>query len=124
MWVLGQTTVKFRLRGVVQDINYSGPAHARRIVHAGMREVGVIAKLFRASFSKELHILLAAEVQASCRTRLNACRFQPFADAIRAQRALEDAMRLRIHLRNVERASRDAVAAPDAVGLLKIDDAV
>src|SRR5260370_6024813 len=84
----------------------------------------MIAKLFRASFRKELHVVLAAEVQATRGTRLDARRLQPFAHAIRAQGALEHAIGLRVHLWNVERASRDAVAAADAVGLLEIDAAI
>src|SRR6266404_3240534 len=114
----------FRLRGVMQNIDYAGAANALRIVHAGIREIGMLAKLLRASFRKELHIVLAAEVQAARRAGFDAGRFEPFADAIRAQRTLENAMSLRIHLRNVKRASRDAIAAADAVGLLKIDDAI
>src|SRR5437879_8964990 len=108
----------------MQHVNDAGAANARRIVHAGVREVGMLAKLLRASFRKELHIVLATEVQASSRARLYACRFEPFADAIRAKSAFENAMRLRVHLWNVKRASRDAVAAADAIGLLEIDDAV
>src|SRR5205823_1153296 len=38
--------------------------------------------------------------------------------------ALENAMRLRVHFRNVKGASGDAVAAADAIGLLEINDAV
>src|SRR5229473_1735269 len=77
-----------------------------------------------ASFRKELHIVLAAEVQATGGARLDARRFQALAHAISAERALENAIGLRVHLRNVERAAGDAVAAADAVGLLKIDDAI
>src|SRR6266513_6498365 len=124
MRVLRQATVKFRLGSIMQHVNHAGATHARWVVHAGIREVGMIAKLFRASFSKELHIVLAAEVQAARRTRLNARRLQPFAHAIRAQRAFEDAVGLRVHLWNVERAARDAISAADAVGLLEIDDAI
>src|SRR6266851_1004657 len=124
MRVLRQPAVEFRLGSVMQHVNHAGATHARRVIYAGIREVEVIAKLFRASFRKELHIVLATEVQASRGTRLDACRFQPFAHAIRAQRALEHAIGLRVHLWNVERASRNAVAAADAVGLLEIDDAI
>src|SRR5260370_19939059 len=70
--VLRQAAVKFRLRGIMQHVNHSGAADARRIVHAGTREGGVIAKLFRASFRKELHIVLAAEVRATGGARLDA----------------------------------------------------
>src|SRR5258707_11078736 len=72
MRVLRQPAVEFRLRGIMQHVNHAGAADARRIIHAGIREVGVIAKLLRASFRKELHIVLAAEVQAAGGARLDA----------------------------------------------------
>src|SRR5260370_20438662 len=122
--IFRQPAVNLRLGSVVQNVNHSSAANAWWIVHARIRKVGVIAKMFGAAFSKELHIFLAAEVQAACRALLDACRFRRFATSTRAQRALENAMGLRVHLWNVERASRDAVAAADAIGLLKIDDAI
>src|SRR5689334_7015005 len=63
-------------------------------------------------------------MQAARGTRLNARRLKSFAYAVGAKRALEHPVRLRIHLRNVERAAGDAVAAADTVGLLKIYDSV
>src|SRR5437016_9141743 len=59
MRVLRQATVKFRLGSIMQHVDHAGATHARWVVHAGIREVGMIAKLFRASFRKELHVLLA-----------------------------------------------------------------
>src|ERR1700680_1934172 len=108
----------------MRHVNHSGAANARRVIHTSFREFGVIAKLLGASFRKELHIVLAAEVQASRRTRLDTRRLQAFAHSILAQLSLEHAVVLGIHLWNVERAAGDAVAAPDAIGLLKIDDAI
>src|SRR6266851_1799814 len=122
--IFRQAAVDFRLRGVMQNVNHSGTANTGWVVHPRIREIRMLAKLFRASFRKKFHIVLAAEVQAPRGARLDACRFQPFAHAIRAQRALEHAIGLRVHLWNVERASRNAVAAADAVGLLEIDDAI
>src|SRR5438477_9855854 len=84
----------------------------------------MIAKLFSATLRKEVHIYFTTGVQTAGRARLDARRVEPFADAIRAKRALENAMRLGVHLRNVKRASGDAVAAADAIGLLEIHDAV
>src|SRR5258706_5490941 len=124
MRIFREAAVKLRMRGVMQHVNDAGAADALRIVNAGIREVGVVAKLFRAAFSKELHIVLAAKVQTARRTRLDARRFEPLTHAIGAQGALENAIVLRIHLRNVEGASRDAIAAADAIGLLEIDDAI
>src|SRR5882757_1358291 len=108
----------------MQDVNYASAANARRIVHPGLREVRMIAKLLRALAGEVQHVFLAAEVEAARWTRFNARWFQPFAHAIGAQRALEDAIVLRVHFRNIERTSRDAVAATDAIGLLEIHDAI
>src|SRR3989440_1584035 len=122
--IFGKAAVNFRLGRVMQNINDTGAADAWRIVHAGIRVVRMLAKLFRAPFGKKLHILLAAEVQTARRAGLDARRLEPFADAIRAQRTLENAMGLGVHLRNVKRASGDAIAAANAIGLLEIDDAI
>src|SRR5260370_23611854 len=62
MRVLRQSAVKFRLRSVVQNVTHSGAADARRVVHAGIREIGGIAKLLSPSFRKKLQSVLAAEV--------------------------------------------------------------
>src|SRR5262249_25190123 len=70
------------------------------------------------------HVVLGAEVQAAGRTGLDAGRLEAFADAVGTKRALEDAIGLRVHFGNVERATGDAVAAADTIGLLEVDDAV
>src|SRR5260370_37846267 len=108
----------------MEQVNDGGSANALRIVNARLWKVGVLAKLFRAAFSKELHIVFAAEMQAACGTRLDARRFEPLAHAIRAECAFEYAIGFGVHLRDVERASRDAIAAADAIGLLEINDAI
>src|SRR5882762_9022595 len=56
--IFRKATVNFRLRGVMQHVNDPGAANAWRIVHAGVWEVGMLAKLLRASFRKELNIVL------------------------------------------------------------------
>src|SRR5260370_647345 len=78
----------------------------------------------RATLSEKLHVVLAAEMQAPCGARFDACRLQPFAHAVRTQRAFINSFGRRIEFWDVERASGDAVAAADAVGLLEIDDAI
>src|SRR6266571_6778549 len=120
MWICRESAIDLRFRRVMQNVDHAGPAHARWIVHARIREVRMFTELLRAPPREVQHVLLRTEVQTSRRARLNARRFQPFAHTIRAEGAFEHAMSLRVHLRNVERASRYAVAAPDAVGLLKI----
>src|SRR5258708_1422324 len=117
--IFRQAAVDFRLRGVMQNVNHSGTANTGWVVHPRIREIRMIAKLLRSSLRKELHIVLAAEVQAPRGSRLDARRFQPFAYAIRAQRALEHAIGLRVHLWNIERTARDAVAAPAPLAFLK-----
>src|SRR5579859_237786 len=119
-----QTAVKLRLAGVVQHVDHASPADARRIINSCLREIVMFAKLFRALLREVLHVIFAAEMQAACWTRFDARRLQSFAHAVRAQGALEDAVRFRIHLRNIEGTARDAVAAANAVGLLKINNAV
>src|SRR5438309_3106066 len=122
--IFRKAAVDFRLGRVMQNINHASAANAWRIVHSGVREIGMLAKLLRAPFGKKPHILLTAEVQTARRAGLDARRLEPFADAIRAQRTLENAMGLGVHLRNVKRASGDAIAAANAIGLLEIDDAI
>src|ERR1043165_8255800 len=84
----------------------------------------MFAQLLRARLRKRHHVGLRPELQASGRTRLDARRLQPLADAVRAQRALVDLLRQRVELRDVERASARAVLTADAVLLLEVDDAV
>ncbi len=108
----------------MQHVNYAGATNALWIINAGILKVGVLTQLLRSLAREVQHVFFTAEVQAARRARFDARRFQAFAHAVRAQCALEHAISLRIHLWNVERASRNAVAAPDAIGLLKIDDAV
>src|SRR5438445_7542093 len=122
--ILRNAAVTFRLGGAVQYVDDAGSANARRSVHSGVRAIGMLAKLLRAPFGKKPHILLTAEVQPARRAGLDARRLEPFADAIRAQRTLENAMGLGVHLRNVKRASGDAIAAANAIGLLEIDDPI
>src|SRR4029077_13934202 len=109
---------------VVQDVNYACAAHPRGVVHARAGEVGMFAQLFRAPFGKRLHVVLASKVQAASGAGLYAGRLKAFAHAVGTEGALEDAISLRVHLRDVERASRDAVTAADAVSLLEIHDTV
>jgi len=70
----------------MQDVNHTrAPTPCDRI--PGMWEVGVIAELLGASFCKDLHIVLLPK----CRHPVGHALMQagqPFANAIRAQRAL------------------------------------
>src|SRR5260221_7034515 len=108
----------------MQHVNYSGTAHARRIVNSRIREIIVITQLLRPLFRQELHVVLAAKVQAACRARLDARRFKSLIDAIVAQSALVNALGLLIKLGNIEWTAGDAISAADAFLLLKIHDAV
>src|SRR5258705_8953178 len=122
--IAGQPAVKFRLGGVVEDVNPASAADARGIVYAGVFITEVIAKLFGAILGKELHVVLGAEMQAAGGAGLDASRFKPLADAIRAEGTLVHPLGDTVELRNVERAARDAITAADAMILLEIHDAV
>src|SRR5215831_7018918 len=108
----------------MQHVDHSRAAHSRRIVYARFRETVMIAKLLGPPLGNFLHIVLAAKVQASCGTRLDARGLQPFTDAVRTQRALINSLRFMIEFRDVKWTAGDAIAAAYAVFLLKIDDAV
>src|ERR1700719_3998117 len=84
----------------------------------------MFAKLSCTRFGELLHFLLGPEVKAAGRARLDARGFQALRDAVHAQRALEDFTCRRAELRNIERAAAHAVAAADAMVLLKIHNAV
>src|SRR5271167_3791680 len=71
-----------------------------------------------------LHILLAAIHDGSRWTGLDAGGLESDGDPVGAQRAFVGLFVLLGNARNVERAAGHAVAAADAVLLLKVDDAV
>src|SRR5260370_12895497 len=52
MRVLRQAAVEFRLGSVMQHVNHDGGTHGRRVVHAGIGEVGSTPKVVPASFPK------------------------------------------------------------------------
>src|SRR6266446_10859080 len=104
----------------MQNVDHSGAADARRVIYAGLGEIVMIAKLLGTILGEELHVVLAAEMQATCGAGFDACRLQPLADAICAERAFVDSFGFRIEFGNVEGAAGDAVTAADAVVLLKI----
>src|SRR5271155_1876820 len=108
----------------MQHVDDASPPDSRGIVHTGIREVVIVAKLLRAFLRGIQHVLFASKVQTARGARLNARWLKAFLHSIRAKRALEDAICLRIHLRNVEGATGDAIAAANAVSLLEIDDAI
>ena len=108
----------------MQNIDDAGAADAGRVIDAGVRKVVVIVELLRALIGKRLHVVLGAEVQTAGRAGLDARGLEALAHAIRAERALVDALGMRIEFRNVEGATRDAVATADTFVLLKIHDAV
>src|SRR5262249_1408709 len=99
-------------------------ADALRIVYARILVRGVLTQLAGAVFGELLHIRFRAEMKASRRARFDAGRLEPYVDAVRTERALEDFLRFRIELRDVERAAGQAILAADAILLMKIDDTV
>src|SRR5256885_7023482 len=119
-----QPAVKFWLCRVMKHVNHARASDPLRIVNTGVREIVVVLQLLRSLLRQHQHVFFASKVQTTCRTRLDARGLQPFADAVRTQRALVNALRLFIELRNIERASADAISATDALVLLKIHNPV
>src|SRR5690625_291365 len=70
------------------------------------------------------HVLFGAEYNGAGRTGLDTGRLLPHGDTIRTQRAFVHPVVRRVDAGNVERTPRYAIAAADAVFLMKIDDAV
>src|SRR5262249_61079303 len=106
------------------NVDDPGAGNGGRIIDAGIREIRMVAELLRALFREIKHVVLGTEMQATRGARLDARRLESLAHAVGAERAFEHAMGCGIHLRNVERAAGDAVAAADAVRLLEIYDTV
>ena len=121
--VFRQSVVELRLIGVMQHIHHMGAANACRIVQAGIFKAARF-KIGDALRRQLLHLLFAAEVNRAGRTGFDAGRFLSDIDSIDAERALIGAVVLLADARHVERASRNAVAAADAVVRLKVDDTV
>src|SRR5215475_1707976 len=63
-------------------------------------------------------------MQAARRAGFNTSRLQALAHSVSAQCALENALGLLVQFRNIEWTSRNAVAAANALILLKIHDTV
>ena len=122
--ILWQTAVNFRIGGVVENIDDVRTADACGIVDACIAEAGNIAELLRALFCEVFHVRFGAEVEAAGGTTLDACGLETLADPVGAERALENFARFGAEFRNVEWATRHAIAAADAVVFLKVDDAV
>src|SRR5262249_5611629 len=119
-----QAAIRFGISDVVQHIDNASPTNARGIIDTGVVETTLLTKLTRPALSHSLHIVLRSEAQTPRWASLNAGRLQSLTDAVRAQRALEHLLCLRIKLGNIEGATAHAVTAADAVFLLKIHDAV
>src|SRR5450432_203105 len=123
-WIAGQTAVFLWPSRVVEHVNYARAPDAWRIIYAGVCVAGKIPQLLGASLSQDFHVLFCAEVQAASGARLNASGFQPFANAVRTERALVHAFGFRIELGNIKRAAGDTVATADAIGLLEIHNSI
>ncbi len=108
----------------MQDINDPGSTDTGGIVHARVFKIEVLAKLLCAIFGENLHVVLGSEVQTAGWTGLYARRFESDGDTVRTESALEHLLCGWIEFRNIKRASTNAVAAADAILLLKIDDAI
>src|SRR5277367_2295594 len=122
--IFRQAAVEFGFGGVMQDVHHAGAADARGVVDAGVGKIVVVAELRGALFGEVFHVFFAAEMQTAGRASFDAGGLEAFANTVGAQRALVNALGLRIELGNVEGAAGDAVPATDAVGLLEVHYAV
>src|SRR6202045_892005 len=84
----------------------------------------MLLQLLCAGIGEFAHIVLGAKVQASGGAGLDAGRLQAFGNAVGAQSAFINTLGFFVEFGNVEGAPGNAVAAADAIILLKIDDAV
>ena len=82
--VLRQSAIAFGVGGIMQDVDYMCSANRLRIVDPGVLHAEIFLQLPGAFVGDELHVILAAELQTSGGTSLDACRFQPLADSVRA----------------------------------------
>ena len=121
--VLRQVGVEFGLVGVLEHIHDVCPAHAGRIVKAGVLEAARL-QVLDPTGGVLLHLLLGAEHDRVGRTGLGAGRPLPDSNPIRAQRALVGSLINFRDTRDVERASLDAITAADAFLVVEVDDAV
>src|ERR1700686_1516977 len=112
--ILRQVAVAFGIGGVVEHVDHMRPADGLRIIDAGVLPAEIVAQLFRALLSDEFHVVLCAELEAAGRTRFDAGRFETFADAVGTERALVNALGLRIETRNIEGTTGHAEFTADA----------
>src|SRR5208282_6859527 len=124
MRIFRQSAIGFGIGNIVQHVDHARAIHARRIVHPCLLEVEVLAQLPGASLGEILHVVFAAEVQATGGTGFDAGGLKPLAHAVDAERALEHLLGGRIELGNIEGTAAHAVSAADTVLLLKVDDAI
>jgi hypothetical protein len=89
-----------------------------------MRKVRKLAQLFGALLRQILHVVLSNRNAGSPSAGLDTSRLQALAHSVGAQCALDNALGLLVQFRNIEWAARNAVAAANALILLKIHDAV
>src|SRR5262249_16354386 len=101
----------------------AGATDAGRIVDSRVGEA-VRLQLLDTLVGDVEHLVLRTKLQAARRTGLHAGRLQADRHAIRAHRALVDPVGLLAELRHIEWTAGHAVAAPDALVLLEIHDAV
>src|SRR5260370_23446486 len=99
MRILRQATIPFGMIDVVQNINDMRATDTGRIVNAGALIRCVLVKLLDPPLGQVLHVVLAAEVEATGRTGFDAGGLQAGAHPVRAQRALMNSLPLWIERR-------------------------
>jgi hypothetical protein len=122
--ILGEASVALGIGGVVEHIDDMGSTDGGRVVDAGVLPAKIVFELSGSLFGDELHVFLAAKLQAASRTGLDAGGFQALADAIGAESALVNFFRHRVEAGDIEGTARDTILAADTVFLVEVDDAV
>src|SRR5258706_1983667 len=120
MRIFRQAAIGLGIGYIVQHVDDAGPIDARRIVDARFLNSIILAELLGAGLRQILHVVFGSKVQAAGGTRLDARRLEPLTYAIDAQRAFEHLLGRGIELRNIERASANAITAANAILLLEI----
>ena len=104
-------------------VHHVEAVHPRRVVQQGVVEAAIL-QLGDLGLAVRQHLLARAEADRPRGARLHARRLEAPGHPVDAHRALVDLLGGLIEAGDVEGAARHAVLAPDALGLVEVDDAV
>src|SRR5690606_20745846 len=121
--VLGQVAVQLGLVGVMQHVHDVGATHSSRVVQTCVFKAARF-QVFDTLCSVVLHVFFGTEHNRAGRTGLGTGRFLSDRHTVRTQGALVGFLVLFRNARHIERTAGNAVAAANAVFLVKIHNAV